>query len=1348
MSKPKSASLFAFKIPSSPNSCIMKVQGLTIRSLIDTGSELTLINRKIYDSLKNKPVLKRSKIALHSANGSHMEVCGVIDLDIKIQGLKFNHPFIVVKDLTRNSILGRDFLVKQKARLYFDLNKIRIRGVYIPMENDIHLAALSRATKNVTLKPQTACLMVAQIKNNPYFKDKDNFSFNPISRGFLENQPEIIVSSSLVKLKDRKIPVQIINSSNKTIRIRKGCLLGALTEISEPKFESKQIMLTEISNEEFNDQINVDNENRTSIESFLFNNKEVFAFSDVDLQVTDLGIAEIDTKEHKPINLRPYRIPLSQRQVVSDTIDSLLQAGLIRHSNSPWNFPIVLVEKKADKVGESPKKRMCVDFRALNQIVDIRSYPIPLIDDILANLKGSTYFTTLDLRSGFHQIPLSEQASDRCAFSCFKGKYQYNVMPFGLNNAPNIFQKVANKLLSGLEHFSMAYIDDILIFTKDSLNDHLSHVQIVLDRIKKHNLRLKLSKCQWAMNKIKYLGFVVDRQGISPCNDKVKAIKSLRPPETVKQVRGVLGMFSYYRRFIPRFTEIAEPLIGLTKKHARMKWNDKCQNAFDILKEQLTIVPMLAYPDVNKEYILYTDASDTTVGSVLVQEVEGEVWIPGIPNEKPIYFLSHKLSPTQIKSYSTIEKEMFAIYYSLQKLHFYLHNAKFTIKTDHQPLKYMFTAEQKNRRVQKWALQINSYRCTIEYLRGDENVTADLLSRSQVNDQSSDNNTSEDDNLKEVAVLNSNSFNPDEFLHVDEKDDSDLSELDQDDMINSLDINVEQDKDNEIVEIKRKLQIRRNEPTLMRKFMLKDNILYYISQLDDEPKLRLFVPKHLRDKIINQYHHENGHMGVTKTFLSIKEKYYWPKLYPELYNAIDSCVTCKQRNLIQQKAPIQTTHMAPYPMAVLQLDLSGPHPTTLSNSKYICSFVCLYSGWIECFSIPDKSAQSVVECFIEYILPSHSCCLAIQTDNGSEFNNQIFKDTLNRFNIKYITSSIYSPSSNGMVERSHRCLNDILSKLVRDHVQSWDLYIPAAVFAIRTNVSKTTLMSPFKILYNRDPVLPVDNLLRPRERTSSNDYHELAFENVHRIFVRVKKNMKKAKEARNEFANRKRKPINFKVGDPVFLKNFTKSTKLDKNWLTHYTIIEKRGPVSFTVRNQMTGKVKRVHANGLRLANIAWKTPKQEGRPIRKARLVTSLSESSSDEEEANSDSSDTVIYDHKNIDKNDPMRSKSDSSETIIYDYKNYDTNASTQSKSDSVDIETGKDNQWLNKGIIRERKVRKNSSSENEIPKFELRKKFRTVDDSDSEDNMEIDLIENKSVKRKKHKLHNLIDAIIELT
>ena len=248
-------------------------------------------------------------------------------------------------------------------------------------------------------------------------------------------------------------------------------------------------------------------------------------------------------------------------------------------------------------------------------------------------------------------MKLKEDSKEKTAFACHRGLFQFNVMPFGLSNASAVFQELMNIVLQGCEECAMAYLDDVLIFSKDP-DEHLRHIETIFKRIRQHGLKLKLKKCTFFKEETDYLGFVISQDGIKPDSKKVEAIRDLQEPKSVREIRGFIGMCSYYRRFVPNFSKIAEPLIDLTKKYARFKWTSECQTAFDFLKESLTVVPLLAYPDTDKPYVLYTDASNNCIGACLTQKTDNE-------EEKPIYFLSHKLSPTQTK-WSTIEKEGYA----------------------------------------------------------------------------------------------------------------------------------------------------------------------------------------------------------------------------------------------------------------------------------------------------------------------------------------------------------------------------------------------------------------------------------------------------------------------------------------------------------------------------------------------------------------------------------------------------------------------------------------------------------------------------------------------------------------
>ena len=1254
---------------------MVKIQNKSYRALIDTGSHCSLIDKNVYDHLKYKTPIRKCNYPLTAANGTPLKVFGYTKLRIKIASEYIDYFFIVVQNLSRSFILGRDFLYKNKVNFYTELKQIKINGVYVPLANDTEICSVSRLSRDVTLKPFTSCVVNMRAQK---FQSKYNTDalFSPPDKGFVFNKPNVHVMPAVVKY-NRHMPVRIVNNSIRKLKLKKGCVLGTLKELRnsidlvENKQANRPPYNSKLTESEFLKQANIPEKYNTEISTFLLKNRNIFAFHDKDLTVTDLMTAEIYTEDHKPINMKPYRTPIYHRQFVNESINDMLEAGLIIRSNSAWSFPIVVVNKKEESPGVPAKKRLCVDFRNLNNICILRSHPMPHVDDILGQLSGSTFFSSIDLRSGFHQIPLSKEASEKCTFSCFRGKFSYTVMPFGLKNAPNVFQDCMHLLLEGCEQFCKAYMDDVLIHTNGTLEDHLKHVQIIIDRMFDHNFKIKLSKCHWAKQEIEYLGFKINRSGVSPLQDKIKAIKSLKPPTTVKQIRSFLGMVSFYRRFIPNFAEMSSPLVDLTKKFSRFHWDNTCQKAFQDIKAQLCVVPLLGYPDLNKPYLLYTDSSDKSIGAVLVQESEGQPWLPNIPNEKPIYFLSKKLTDSQIKAYSTTEKELYAIYFSVMKLRFYLEGARFTIKTDHRPLEHIFTAEMTNKRCQRWAMAIRGFNCRIEYLKGETNVCADLLSRSPPDepveyDRSQTENSNEENKIvaqplksdvdedsllklnyindnKSVhsnsinAVINSNDIVPKDCYLANEKE---LFHPPPVPSPENFNIKEEQEKDEALQTLKNKIINKTAKKFVLRHHTIRNDILYYISYPDDDAQLRLYVPDHLKIKVIKQYHDELGHLGVNKVYQTIKKKYFWINLFKDLDEYIGKCIVCKSRNQISNNAPVQETETPNGPMIALQLDLQGPFTTSLSNNKYICSFICLYSGWLESFPIPDKTAQSIVQCLLEYMIPRHGCPLVIISDNGSEFVNEYFKTTLEKLHIKHILTSTYNPRANGAVERSHKTLNDVLSKLMGDHADTWDLHLNYALMALRSSVSSTTNKSPFQILYNRPCILPLDNLLMPRNKTNSEDYHELALENMHKAHLEVLKAIRKSKIKRNEKANKNRKTINFSVGDSVYIKNHNKHSKLDKNWLPYYTIVRQTGPLSYLVINQLTKKENRVHVNRMKLSKLKWKVPKPI-KPIRKARMAavppsSSSSESSYDESDVelvtdnNTDSDSTVIYDPK----------------------------------------------------------------------------------------------------------------------
>ncbi|CAG2218766.1 Transposon Ty3-G Gag-Pol polyprotein,Transposon Ty3-I Gag-Pol polyprotein [Mytilus edulis] len=550
------------------------------------------------------------------------------------------HLFYVVSDMNRNVILGRDWLVKNGVRLYFDLGMLRVGDVYANLEEDIHISSILRLSKETVFKPQTSNICFVKIKKNFQLSESKLYETSAVTEGSFCEEPGLLIGNSVVKINQlNRIPIHVVNSTNKTFKFKRGTAVGRINTV----LEENLVSLNEIKNKEIqleNDcEIDAPLEYKSIIEKLISKNKDIFAAKDSELGHTDTVKMEIETGNHPPIRLKPYRTPLHKRQIVDKAIDEMLDAGVIRRSKSSWSAPIVVVKKKDDT------HRFCTDFRQINKITKSLSYPLPLIDDILAQLGNAKYISSCDLKSGFWQVLMDEKDREKTAFACHRGLFEYNVMPFGLQNSPAVFSQLMEIVLENLP-FAIAYIDDVLIYS-ETLEDHLSHIQQVFDRLRKHGLKLKLKKCQFLRKETNYLGFQITGNGIKPETDKVDTIRSLPPPVSVKEVRSFIGMLSYYRRFIPNFSKISVPLVDLTKKYAKFRWSDECQTAFEFLKESLSIIPLLAYPDLSKPYTLYTDASDESIGACLTQPCdESEEVLYGVKNEKPIYFLSHKLSDT------------------------------------------------------------------------------------------------------------------------------------------------------------------------------------------------------------------------------------------------------------------------------------------------------------------------------------------------------------------------------------------------------------------------------------------------------------------------------------------------------------------------------------------------------------------------------------------------------------------------------------------------------------------------------------------------------------------------------
>lgn len=393
----------------------------------------------------------------------------------------------------------------------------------------------------------------------------------------------------------------------------------------------------------------------------------------------------------------------------------MLELGVIEPSCSEWCSPVVIIFKKDGSL------RICIDFRKLNAISEFDAYPMPRIEDLLEKIGAAQYITTLDLCKGYWQVPLEETSRPYTAFRTPAGLFQFTVMPFGLHGAPATFQRLMDKLLQGCDGYSAAYLDDVVIFSH-TREEHMQHLSEVLGRIHKAGLTLNPSKCEWARQETRYLGYQVGRGEVRPQLDKVEAIQNCPRPRTKKEVRAFLGLVGWYRRFVPQFATMAAPLTTLLGKNQRnpVIWTAACEQAFQGLKTCLCSTPVLWSPDFKKQFLVQVDASKSGLGAVLVQGDPGE--------EHPILYLSRKLLPRET-NYSTVEKEALAIKWALEKLRYYLLGREFVLETDHRALTWIQSMKDHNSRLTRWYLSLQPFRFTIRHRPGTLNVVADYLSR-------------------------------------------------------------------------------------------------------------------------------------------------------------------------------------------------------------------------------------------------------------------------------------------------------------------------------------------------------------------------------------------------------------------------------------------------------------------------------------------------------------------------------------------------------------------------------------------------------------------------------------------
>ena len=1008
----------------------------------------------------------------------YLQTLGRTVCPIEVGGRQYNVEFIVCRNLRRPAILGLDFLRQNRIGTTwtpqgtFALQRgeeILVESIEVCFEDTTPKIS---AYRHYTMPARS--IMIVTAKANMQLQDQGRVFEVCVTPDFSYKHPSLTTLPVLHKtdLETRaNVPYLLINLSMEDEEIEKGKEMATmqlcpyqLQEIAKEK-SNNQNDNGEITEEEINfideekvfEQYNmvdekgeiekkfitspaqVESQRRVKLQDAYVSEKDknnfrnlckeyadIFSKSSEDIGHTPLVTMDIETGDSPPICQRPYSLPLKHVKWVTKELEILEKAGVISRSVSPWASPIVIVPKKSEP-GESPRRRMCVDYRVLNSLLPpvnrahskaqgiLTLVPLPKIDEIYAQLQGSKVFSAIDMKSGYFHLGLSEEAKPKTAFvpgGPHGAKYEFNRCPFSLSQAPAYFQRLVHEVLKGIT-FAFGYLDDILIFSPDN-ETHLKHLKEVFQRLREADLKLKASKCNFFKKHIQYLGHLVSGEGIEPLPEKLESLKDMPPPTNPKEVRQFLGLAGYYRKFVPKYADIARPLTNLTKQDVPYEWTNRCQQTFEFLKEMLLKEPILKYPDPKKPYTLFTDASKYAWACILTQEYVYEFDGKERKILHPITYVSGLFKGSQL-NWATLTKEAYAIYMAVRKLDHYIQDAEVIVRSDHLPLKTFLHKNTLNTKVNNWAIDITS-RCRkiqFEYIKGIKSTLADTMSRliritpeiladpeppgqefgydilSQL--KPIETTTHHIEEIREEIETKKDPI-PDDITSIMDLTDSQLEDI--------------QMKDKFIKNIINRLMAKQQpggKPYYMEGKVLKKYIF------DNKQRFEVtVVAPNCAPLLLNLAHDQLGHNGSARTYMLLKRIYYWKGMKTDIYNYVKQCKLCQKQNITPVKYVTGQFSAPVAPMKFISMDLIGDFTPSSKGNKYALTVICMLTGYTFCIPIPSKRAPDVITAYIEGVYSKFGGSKKIFSDNGSEFKNQLFEkvvsDSFWSFIAKLITA--------------------------------------------------------------------------------------------------------------------------------------------------------------------------------------------------------------------------------------------------------------------------------------------------------------------------------------------------------
>jgi len=826
---------------------------------------------------------------------------------------------------------------------------------------------------------------------------------------------------------------------------------------------------------------------------------------------------ETDPTADPPV--RPViRLSIAELDELKKQLTVLLKKGFISPSTSPYGAPVLFVKKKDTSL------RMCVDYRGLNKITRKNRHPLPRIDELIDRFRTARHFSKLDLLSGYHQMQVHEDDRHKTAFRTRYGHYEFNVVPFGLTNAPAAFSNMMRTVLDPvIDKCVVIYLDDILIYS-DNEEDHLRHLRKVLKLLREAGLYCKLSKCSFMQEETEFLGHILSKDGLKTNAGLVRAIREWPAPTTQRQVMQFLGLTRFYHQYIDHYADITLPLTALLASSAVFSWDQPQQEAFETLKRAVTTAPVLRIFDPDLITAVETDASGFAIGAVLFQT-------DGNGDSRPVAYTSRKLNPAE-RNYPTHEQELLAVVHALKTWRYYLDGSHFIVYTDHATLQHFPTQPNLTRRQARWMELLQEYDFDFRYKPGKDNVVPDALSRRPDHKEPD----------PPTTQLNSLDINLDPVLQG-----RITKSYQQDEKLGPIHAKCSQD-----------------EQGRFGRYFIDQELLW----MDVAGQTRLCIPadSDLRATLLHDAHDSplGGHLGFDKTYDSMRRTFFWPRMARDTKTYIASCEQC-QRNKPVLQHPAGLFKPLEIPLQrwdTVTMDFIVSLPKTERSFDAITVFVDKLSKQVHfCASRTTDTAADVARLFFSQIFRLHGMPRAIISDRDSRFTGRFWTALMKMMGTKLNMSTAFHPQSDGQTERANRTLEEMLRSYVDYRQRDWDTYLPMLEFAYNNSTNPSTGYSPFLLNHGHHPLVPA-SLLKPTP-TNVPTVEEFITAQASAL-AQAQDTIAEAQERQKQQADKSRRPPTFVVGDQVLLstENITAashtnrpSKKLEPKFIGPYKIL-------------------------------------------------------------------------------------------------------------------------------------------------------------------------------------------------